>query len=527
MSSMIKDKYEELLKAERDRIKGTSFIPSYGKMPVHNEKFNKLINYLDKTNKKLQVENPTENQINIQNLIEKQLDMARLDVLLNNLEEWRKIKEDPSFFDKLLFATGFREWCGAGTDIYKNIQKDLDDPNRMFKIDTICRNHDIAYTKSKTIDDMKEADADMVFDIFEKYIVNFKKNFITGNYKSDFSSVSTSFNTLYNYIVSVIEGSVNMFMMYESLKNIGGNIYSIGKYGLNKFIYMVGDTALYMGVDNVYGGVNQQVLDIFELRIERDFFRDDFPKIGKTVGSYYFGTMIRDRIFSMGALLGIVYKTVIEELFDIEILSPTKHDVTDEDLKNIIHTFEELQNKYLIDTNQESIKIGDEWKKEPIEIIKIDELKNDLIDIFKLNTSYIEKRQNVLQEMPEPIITTKDEPISEPIDELDELDELDKIDELEEVLEKMFDIILKKDIEQFASNKDDILTELKSIVNDIDEKINQVPDIPQDIKESLEKNKKISTLIVPENDNITQDEDIPSKETIAPIEEEKKNKTEL
>ena len=91
----------------------------------------------------------------------------------------------------------------------------------------------------------------------------------------------------------------------------------------------------------------------------------------------------------------------------------------------------------------------------------------------------------------------------------------------------MFDIILKKDIEQFASNKDDILTELKSIVNDIDEEINQVPNIPKDIKESLEKNKKISTLIVPENDNITQDEDMPSKEPIAPIKEEKKNKTEL
>jgi hypothetical protein len=524
MSSIVKDKYEELLKAERDRIKGTSFIPSYGKMPVHNEKFNKLINYLDKINKNLQVENPTENQINIQNLIQKQLDMARLDVLLNNLEEWRKIKEDPSFFDKLLFASGFRSWCGAGTDIYENIQKDLDDPNRMFKIDTICRNHDIAYTKSKTIDDMKKADADMVFDIFEKYIVNFKKNFFTGNYKSDFSSVSTSFNTLYNYIISVIEGSVNMFMMYESLKNIGGNIKSIGKYGINNLIYMVGDIAINMGYAEVVGlNFNQQYLDNLQFETLTDFFRD-VPKIGKTVGSYYFGTMIRDRIFSMGALLGIVYKTVIEELFDIEILSPTKHDVTDEDLKNIIDTFEELQNKYQKDTNQESIKIGDEWEKEPIEIIKIDELKNDLIDIFKLNTSYIEKRQNILQEMPEPIITTKDEPISEPIDELDELD---KIDELEEVLEKMFDIILKKDIEQFASNKDDILTELKSIVNDIDEKINQVPDIPQDIKESLEKNKKISTLIVPENDNITQDEDVPSKETIAPIEEEKKNKTEL
>lgn len=504
---MLKDKYEELLKAEQDRIRGTSFIPSYGKMPVHNDKFNKLMNYLDKTNKKLQVANPTEYQLNLQNLIEKQLEQARLDILLSKLEDWREKKGDPSMMEKMLFAAGFRAWCGAGTDIYKNIKKDYDDPNTMFKIDRICRDHDIRYTKAKNIEDLKEADGIMVFEIIEKYVVNFKKNFITGNYESDFSDFTKSYNTVYNYIVSLIEGGVNVYMMKETLSNIGGNIGSIAKFG---FISLITNLAAF-GLE-----VNQNVIDVVQREAVVNFV-GDVPKIGKTVGAYYFGTMIKDKLFAMAGLIGIVYKTVIEELFDIEIISPTKHEVTDEYLKNIIHNFEELQNKYLVDTNQQPIKIGDEWTKEPDEqVIQIDKLEDDLVDIMNLNTSYIEKQHNISQVMEEQSLIEPDE-IYEAIDKR----MYETIDDAIDELEKIFDIYIKEDIEEFASKKDDILTELKNIVNDIDEKTNQVPNIPQDIA---------STLIVPQSlaeNKIPNEVKEQPKENIAPVLEEEKYKTEL
>lgn len=482
---MIKDRYEELLKAERDRIKGTSFIPSYGKMPVHNEKFNKLIQYLEKVNKDLQVENPTENQINIQNLIQKQLDMARLDVLLKNLENFREKKGNPSMMEKMLFASSFRSWCGAGTDIYKNIQKDYDDPNSMFKIDTICRDHDIRYTKAKTIEDLKEADNIMVFEIIEKYVVNFNKNFITGKYKSDFSSVSESFNTLYNYIVSIIEGGVNMFMMYESLKNIGGNIKSIAKFGLNNLVYGIGQIALNMNNagEIVDAGFNQQDLDDLQFKGLIDFFTD-VPKIGKTVGAYYFGSMIRDRIFSMGALIGIVYKTVIEELFDIEIISPTKHDITDEELENVKQVFEQLQNQYLQESGLDPIKIGNEFTKEELIIPSIPTLEKELSEIFIMNKTYIEKRQEVIENEPEKIIVKPS---------LEQLDEPDELDELMNEINEMFNIIVVKDMEQFQVKAKD---EIKQMSQDLDDKINSVPDIPQDIKKSTQQN--IFTMPEPE-----------------------------
>jgi uncharacterized protein (UPF0262 family) len=485
---MIKNKYDELLKAEQDRIKGTSFIPSYGKMPVHNEKFNKLIKYLEKVSKDLQVANPTEYQVNLQNLIQQQLDQARLDVLLNDLEKFRKMKGDPSFFDNLLFATGFRSFCGAGTDIYENIKKDLDDPNHMFKIDTICRNHDIAYTKSKTIDDMKKADADMVFDIIEKYVVNFKKNFILGNYKSDFSNFAESYKTVYNYIISLIEAGVNMSMMYEALKNIGKSSLSFTLFGLRSILknYFMGNDDFEELINNSENLNLEEINEVF--REQEEHFRDvGLPLIVKTVGSYYFGTMIRDRIFAMGALLGIVSKTIIEELFDIEILSPTKHEVSDTDLQNIIDTFEKLQNEYQKDTNQEPVKIGNEWKEEPLEVITVEQLNNDLNDIFKLNTSYIEKVDSVVSE---PITV---EPVSEPIAsepvEVEEEEESKVSKELAKSMKaiyKMFDILTKKNQEQFETNAKYIIKKISEELDNDEKNIEQV--ISKDLDKNINQN---------------------------------------
>jgi hypothetical protein len=521
---MIKNKYEELLKAERDRIKGTSFLPSYGKMPVHNEKFNKLMNYLEKVNNNLQVANPTEYQVNLQNLIQKQLDQARLDILLNDLEKFRKMKGDPSLFDKLLFASGFRAWCGAGTDIYANIKKDLDDPNRMFKIDTICRNHDIAYTKSKTIEDMKKADADMVFDIIEKYVVNLRKNFITGDYKSDFSNFDASYNTVYNYIVSVIEGSVNMFMMYEALKNIGGNIMSVANFGTNQLLNYFLRSGLIGGNQQIVGaGINEADLNEHEVMGYLNLI-GDVPKIGKTVGSYYFGTMIRDRIFAMGGLLGIVYKTVIEELFDIEILSPTKHEVTDEDLQNIINTFEQLQNEYQKDTNQEPaigstakeslsrrVKIGNEWKQEPTEIIPIDKLNDDLKDIFNLNATYIEKVKNIVSE---PIEVVE---YVEPVEEQSLTEEEEKI--LKELIELRNYFIKLESEDNYIMTPYPDLPSTEPISDNTKRPI--VPDIEKDIKDA----KQSSMLYMPDVEYMSIQQNTDTGQDLKP--NEIKNKMEL
>jgi hypothetical protein len=200
--------------------------------------------------------------------------------------------------------------------------------------------------------------------------------------------------------------------------------------------------------------------------------------------------MIRDRIFAMGALLGIVSKTIIEELFDIEILSPTKHEVSDTDLQNIIDTFEKLQNEYQKDTNQEPVKIGNEWKEEPLEVITVEQLNNDLNDIFKLNTSYIEKVESVALE---PITV---EPVSEPIAsepvELEEEEEEEESEESKEIAKsmkaiyKMFDILTKKNQEQFETNAKYIIKKISEELDNDEKNIEQV--ISKDLDKNINQN---------------------------------------
>jgi len=215
---MIKNKYEIVSKAEKDRLVGTTLIPSYGKLPVKNENFNKLIQYLEKLNKQLQVPNPSKKQKGLQDAIETQLNLERLKILDDHLLRTENISP---YGDNLLAILSFRNWCGMGTPIYTNIKNDLDNPSKMFKIDRICRDHDIRYTKAKTTDDLKEADNIMMAEILEEYVINFKKNFITGNYDTDFSTWSSTFTTLYNQALSFVEAGATIGLMGAGVKTIG------------------------------------------------------------------------------------------------------------------------------------------------------------------------------------------------------------------------------------------------------------------------------------------------------------------
>ena len=219
---MIAD-YPEVSKAEKDRLVGTTLIPSYGKLPVHNKKFNQLIQYLEKLNKQLQVPNPTKKQIGLQDTINTQLNLERLKILAEDL---KKSDKSISMTEKILMIASFRSWCGLGTQIYENIKNDLDNPSKMFAVDTICRNHDIAYTKAKSYEDIKKADDEMMEAILKKYILNFDRNFITGDYERDYSTWGASFTSLYNQVVSLLEASFAVGLITETSKTFLSTIKS-------------------------------------------------------------------------------------------------------------------------------------------------------------------------------------------------------------------------------------------------------------------------------------------------------------
>jgi len=546
---MIKDTYEIVSKAEKDRLVGTTLIPSYGKLPVKNENFNKLIQYLEKLNKQLQVPNPSKKQKGLQDAIETQLNLERLKILDDHLLKSEYI----SIGDNILAALAFRNWCGIGTGIYTNIQKDLDNPSKMFKIDRICRDHDIRYTKAQTQEDLKEADWIMMKEILEKYVISFKNNFITGDYDADFSTWSSSFKTLWNGVLSFVEAGATLGLMRAGVKTIGEVVSEsnkiipdIRRYAKLKYFH-------YRKRNEEVSPWLQEFLKKFQPALEKQVLKSGIGSSGssliKDAGKLLMTTIIRDKLFAMGALIGIGLKTAFEYFFNYDIVGPWQHEVSDKQLDEIIRVFELLQNEYLIDSDLEPVKVGDEWTKEELIFPSIPDLEKELTEIFIMNKTYIEKRFEVVENEPKPpepspeeinlahnitdmlitdpvSIQKQIEPVSEPVfttksETFLEPDEFDELDESMDAINEMFDIITKMDIEQMIQELDETDTTAEALLSS---RASGDISIPKTAEEA-----KPVDIIKSINQNIYAELDEKSEQTqnLNPLNEAKNNKDEL
>jgi hypothetical protein len=447
---------ETIKKAEMDRLVGTTLIPSYGKMPVHNKKFNQLIQYLEKKNKDLQVPNPTKKQIGLQDAINTQLNLERLKILAEDL---KKSDKSISMSEKLLMLASFRNWCGLGTPIYENIKNDLDNPSKMFAIDTICRNHDMAYTKAKTYEDINKADDDMMEAILKKYILNFDKNFITGNYERDYSTWSSSFTSLYNQVISLFETGVAVNL----IKKTGETFLNTAIEGV-KLPFKI---ASYISKEYKRPSYRQLKLPY------RHFTRNvgsSLKNVVKQSTILGISTVFRDKVLAAVSLFGIGFKKAIEEFFPIKLAKLSEHEVTDEQLNEIIRVFEILQNEYLTDSDMQPIKIGNQWENEEIQIPPIEELEKEITDIVVMNKQYVEKRYE-LAEQPQIVETISQEPQSDFLNEIDdelqtmikELEGLEDTTYLNEIDNELETIMNELNTDEPVLNTRDVLNEEENI----------------------------------------------------------------
>jgi hypothetical protein len=346
----------------------------YGTFPVHNKKFNQLIQYLEKVNKQLQVPNPTKKQIGLQDAINTQLNMERLKILTDDMKK----KKDTSIIDKALVALRFRDFCGLSTPLFQNIYKDLDDPDKMFEIDRICLMHDINYSKAKTKEDLAKADDIMLAEIRKKYIINFEENFVTGNYDMDFSNWSSSLKTFGNSALSLLQG-----------------VFNVGVAGIGALPLVVSSMALDK-IKTIYDEFKQR-------RTPRNYLprlEDSMPSISR-VGSVKKmlllanilggATALRDHFLAITSMFAITLKKGVETFLGVDIVKPTEHEVSEEQLGEIIRVFELLQNEYLTDSDLQPIKIGNQWENEEIEMPTIKQLNEEIGEIIKTNQTYFEK----------------------------------------------------------------------------------------------------------------------------------------
>jgi hypothetical protein len=479
--SLLKERYDVVAKPERNRIVGKSFIKSYGKFPVHHEKYNKLVQYLEKLNKKLEVKYPSKKQISLQKTIETQLNLSRLKILDSNL---LRTEYSGKPVDNLLALLSFRNWCGPGTSIYTNIQNDLDDSARMFKIDSICRDHDIRYLKATTQEELKKADTDMLWEIFEKYIFNFKHNFITGNFETDFSNWSSSFNTVYNYLVSGIESVSTLGLVGAGISNIK-EVYkkapdvipAITKYVKYKY-------RQYTTKNKLTDPLQKALLGLYKPSYQKRILTmHSIPSI-KTVllkgGGLAMTTLIRDKLLALTTFGFMGLKVGFEGLFGYNVIKKGEHEVSNEELDDLIRTFELLQNAYLEDSDLEPIKIGDEWLNEKIIIPSVPDLTKDINEIVIMDKELINKKYELFKDEPEPIEPDDEETKKANIFYNDIIHNTDKI----------VNLLLKHNIVQYKEQEENEEKELKSEINKYKQlyETPETPDLQKDIKENMNKN---------------------------------------
>lgn len=551
---MIKNKYEIVSKAEKDRLVGTTLIPSYGKLPVKNENFNKLIQYLEKLNKQLQVPNPSKKQKGIQDAIETQLNIERLKILDDHLLKSEYI----SIGDNILAALAIRNWCGIGTGIYTNIQKDLDNPSKMFKIDRICRDHDIRYTKAQTQEDLKEADWIMMKQILEEYVISFKNNFITGDYDADFSTWSSSFKTLWNGVLSFVEAGATLGLMGAGVKTLGEVVSESNKIipDISRYAKLKYNTLRYFGrrPDVTDPFVRRQIENLRpQLNTKASILAGRVGSSGlsilKDAGKLLMTTIIRDKLAAMVALGGIGLKTAFEYFFNYDIVEPWQHEVSDKQLDEIIRVFELLQNEYLIDSDLEPVKVGNEWTKEELIFPSIETLEKELTEIFIMNKTYIDKRLEVVENEPMPPEPSPEEidlahditdmlitdPVSiqkqiEPVEVVEPIEveepvstEQSLTEEEEKILKELIEL---RDYFIKLENEDNyIMTPYPDLpsTEPISDNTNRpiVPDIEKDIKDA----KQSSMLDTPEVEDVPIQQNTDIDQDLKPI--EIKNKMEL
>ena len=413
--------FDVIKKPELNRIVGKTVIPSYGKFEVHNEKFNKLLAFITQNTKKYQITNPTASQKALSDILNQQLDLYRLKILYDNYKRINDENDKKSAIaELLLYFSGFRNFCGPGTDIYKQIKYDNDNPTNMFKIDSTCVRHDIAFTHAKTFEDQKRADEIMMWEVFNTYLFDPKKSMFGKNPQS-FATDQEQVKTIVGYMMSSVEAIVSGSIIYKGFQVIKdatvsgvniirnpSNIMRAAEFAGEATVgslNMLKSAAKY--VSQPFRYVRPQIKPPHRYLAEsisnvgwnmyhtlQFLYQSINPNIYKLITTAGFTNIIKDKILAVGALAGIALKYAFEQLVISTASSEFKEyfqkygividivqdEVSDEDLQNMKNMYEAIQNEILRESGLPPIKPITE---SDYESIKIESNPEILINDFK------------------------------------------------------------------------------------------------------------------------------------------------
>jgi hypothetical protein len=143
-------------------------------------------------------------------------------ILYNYLD---KAKDDVVFSPVYLLGIG--DWCGQGTDILESIIRT--DGTETYKMDKICRKHDLAYLNSKSRFEIHNADANMLGDILDEFTIKGVKQGINNILGGKSLPIAEFGKYIFNLIYDAITNPIQTIT-----KELGGKGLLVNYLGLKR-----------------------------------------------------------------------------------------------------------------------------------------------------------------------------------------------------------------------------------------------------------------------------------------------------
>lgn len=298
-------------------------------------------------------------------------------------------------------------WCGAATNVMQNIQND-DDFNFHYAIHNICRDHDLSYTKSRTVEDIRNADIQFIKEIVDNYLINnlFQTKEQMGSLMDNIYKHIFSYKTMENLfkVGTLATGVAAIGYGLVNIPHAISNLASMGKYGfveVPKALYKVGlGNIIANNVDpygtrsKIYGEFTRQMAELGRWKkiaekygTEQDFIeplknlyyeekkmkyiiKDYLPLFVTSLRSVVFGIAggvisgaFRDTLVAMLSLVGMSVKLAADMATgfftqsDDYIYGLTETHFQQEDISDLVYEMQTIESQRLEEIGYKAIDI--------------------------------------------------------------------------------------------------------------------------------------------------------------------------
>ena len=248
------------------------------------------------------------------------------------------------------------DWCGAGTSIRENINKDT-----KFKIDNICKTHDLNYAQSRNRLDIHKADITMLIDILDTFVLKGTKQTINDIYKT---------------------GNLPVEQVKDYILNL---LYEFGDNPLKTITTLASPS--YDTLSNVASNMR-----LYNLLLTNR--GEGLLELGRSAGEIL---LLRERLLALVAFGAISMKL----LYDISIGKATdtvygynnkEHKFNPQDISEIIKDIEQLENQRLESMGIDNIDMNDILAMPLEDINNLDIIEEETIDETN-EPEYIEEEE--------------------------------------------------------------------------------------------------------------------------------------